>query len=81
MLISWGEFFPGFDGKDSKVVGLMEAAIPPKADQLRSPADAGFGEIPNIGHQGGSAICAVEVLEEPGRRLDLHAVGLLARTS
>lgn len=57
MLISWGEFFPGFDGKDSKVVGLMEAAIPPKEKKLRSTADAGFGEIPHIGHQGGSAIC------------------------
>ena len=56
MLISWGEFFPGFDGKDSKVVGLMEAAHPPKETKLRSPADAGFGEIPHIGHQGGSAL-------------------------
>jgi len=57
MLISWGEFFPGFDGKDSKVVGLMEAAIPPKEAKLRTPADSGFGEIPHIGHQGGSSIC------------------------
>jgi multiple sugar transport system substrate-binding protein len=56
MLISWGEFFPGFDGKDSKVVGLMEAAHPPKETKLRAPADAGFGEIPHIGHQGGSAL-------------------------
>lgn len=56
MLISWGEFFPSFDGKDSKVVGMMEAARPPTPKKLRSPADAGFGEIPNIGHQGGSAI-------------------------
>jgi multiple sugar transport system substrate-binding protein len=56
MLISWGEFFPGFDGKDSKVVGLMEAAHPPKEKALRTPAEAGFGEIPHIGHQGGSAL-------------------------
>jgi multiple sugar transport system substrate-binding protein len=56
MLISWGEFFPGFDGENSQVVGLMEAAHPPAPKKLRSPADAGFGEIPNIGHQGGSAI-------------------------
>jgi multiple sugar transport system substrate-binding protein len=56
MLISWGEFFPSFDGKDSKVVGMMEAARPPTPKKLRSPADAGFGEVPNIGHQGGSAI-------------------------
>ena len=56
MLISWGEFFPGFDGKDSKVTGLMEAAIPPKEKKLRTPAEAGFDEIPHIGHQGGSAL-------------------------
>ena len=56
-LISWGEFFPGFDGEDSKVVGLMEAARPPAEAKLRSPADAGFDEIPHIGHQGGSSIC------------------------
>lgn len=55
-VITWGEYFPSFDGKDSKVVGLMEAAPPPKAIALRSPADAGFGEIPNVGHQGGSGL-------------------------
>ena len=26
MVVSWGDFFLAFDGKDSKVVGLMEAA-------------------------------------------------------
>jgi len=57
MVISWGEFFPGFDGKESKVVGLMEAARPPMEDRLRSPAEAGFLEVPHIGHQGGSSIC------------------------
>jgi multiple sugar transport system substrate-binding protein len=56
MLISWCEFFPSFDGKGSQVVGKMEAARPPIAKKLRPPADAGFGEIPNVGHQGGSAI-------------------------
>jgi multiple sugar transport system substrate-binding protein len=56
MLISWGEFFPGFDGKGSKVTDLMEAAIPPKEKKLRTPAEAGFDEIPHIGHQGGSAL-------------------------
>jgi len=56
-VISWGEFFPGFDGKESKVVGLMEAARPPIEDRLRSPEEAGFLEIPHIGHQGGSSIC------------------------
>lgn len=56
-VLSWGEFFPGFDGKDSKVVGLMEAAIPMKEKPgRRAISDAGFGEIPAIGHQGGSAI-------------------------
>ncbi len=55
--ISWGEFFPGLDGGDSKVGGgLMEAAIPPEEAALRAPEDAGFNEIPHIGHQGGSSI-------------------------
>lgn len=57
MAISWGEFFPGFDGKDSRVVGLMEAARPPAESRLRSPDAAGFQEVPHIGHQGGSSIC------------------------
>lgn len=57
MVMSWGEFFPGFDGKDSKVVGLMEAARPPMESRLRSPEEAGFLEVPHIGHQGGSSIC------------------------
>lgn len=57
MAICWGELFPGFDGKDSKVVGLMEAAHPPAEDRLRSPDEAGFLEVPHIGHQGGSSIC------------------------
>jgi multiple sugar transport system substrate-binding protein len=65
MLISWGEFFPGFDGENSQVVGLMEAAIPPKEAKLRSPADAGFGEIPHIGHQGGSAIALSRYSQNP----------------
>ena len=57
MTITWGESFPGFDGKDSKVVGLMEAARPPVEAALRAPEAAGFQEIPHIGHQGGSSIC------------------------
>jgi multiple sugar transport system substrate-binding protein len=56
MAISWGEFFPAFDGADSKVVGLMEAARPPAETRLRSPTEAGFQEVPHIGHQGGSSI-------------------------
>lgn len=54
---SWDEFFPGLDADDSKVKGLWEPAHPlQSAAGLRSPADAGFGEIPNLGHQGGSVI-------------------------
>jgi multiple sugar transport system substrate-binding protein len=56
MLISWGEFMPSYDGPNSKVQGLVEAARPPKEKKLRPPAEAGFGEIPHIGHQGGSSI-------------------------
>ena len=65
MLISWGEFFPGFDGKDSKVVGLMEAAHPPKESKLRTPEQAGFGEIPHIGHQGGSGLALSSYSKNP----------------
>jgi len=65
MTISWGEFFPGFDGPDSKVVGLMEAARPPKEAALRSPEQAGFQEIPHIGHQGGSSICLSRYSKNP----------------
>lgn len=55
--ISWGEYFPGLDGPDSKVKGLFEAARCPKEDPGRRPAsEAGFGEIPAIGHQGGSGL-------------------------
>jgi multiple sugar transport system substrate-binding protein len=65
MAMSWGELFPGFDGKDSKVVGLMEAARPPAEARLRSPADAGFREVPHIGHQGGSSICLSKHSKNP----------------
>ena len=52
---SWDEFFPGLDADDSKVKGLWQPAKPLQAAAgLRAPADAGFGEIPNLGHQGGS---------------------------
>jgi multiple sugar transport system substrate-binding protein len=57
MAISWGEFFPGLDSADSKVRGLFEAARPPvESPGRRSPSQAGFGEIPALGHQGGSVI-------------------------
>ncbi|HET6160270.1 MAG TPA: extracellular solute-binding protein [Dongiaceae bacterium] len=52
---SWDEFFPGLDAEDSKVKGLWEPAKPLQSKAgLRSTADVGFGEIPNLGHQGGS---------------------------
>lgn len=57
MVLTWGENFPGYDADTSKVKGLMEAAHPPKEAKLRTPAEAGFLEIPHIGHQGGSSIC------------------------
>lgn len=57
MAISWGEFFPSFDGVDSRVVGRMEAARPPVEAKLRPAAEAGFLEVPHVGHQGGSSIC------------------------
>jgi multiple sugar transport system substrate-binding protein len=52
---SWSELFPGLDADDSKVKGLWEAATPLQSSVgLRSTADVGFGEIPNLAHQGGS---------------------------
>ena len=55
--LTWGEYFPATDDpSSSRVPGLMGAAPPPKPRALRAPEEAGFGEIPNIGHQGGSAL-------------------------
>ena len=53
---SWDEFFPGLDAEDSKVKGLWQPAKPLTSKGLRAPADAGFGELPNLAHQGGSII-------------------------
>lgn len=54
---SWAEFFPGWNADDSEVKGLWEMATPLQGPStLRSRADAGFGEIPNWGHQGGSSM-------------------------
>lgn len=54
-VITWGEDFPGWDSpENSKVSGLIEpAALPANAAQ-RKPADCGFEETPDLGHQGGS---------------------------
>jgi multiple sugar transport system substrate-binding protein len=54
---SWDEFFPGLDADDSTVKGLWQPTKPLQATPgLRSTADVGFGEIPNLGHQGGSVM-------------------------
>jgi multiple sugar transport system substrate-binding protein len=54
---SWDEFFPGLDANDSKVKGLWEPLHPISSmSGVRAVADAGFGEIPNVGHQGGSIL-------------------------
>ncbi len=56
--LSWGEFFPFWDNPEaSKVSGLMEAAVPPAPKApLRTTDQTGFGEIPGVGHQGGSSL-------------------------
>ena len=57
MVQSWDEFFPGLDADDSKVKGLWEMTVPLQGPyRLRSRWAAGFGEIPQWGHQGGSSI-------------------------
>lgn len=56
-MLSWGEFFPYFDDPSAtKVSGLMEAVPCPKPMALRTPDQCGFGEIPGVGHQGGSSL-------------------------
>ena len=57
VLISWSEFFPGFDDpSSSKVAGLVEPADCPKEDALLTKADCGYGETPGISRQGGSCL-------------------------
>ena len=54
-VITWGEDFPGWDDPaSSKVSGLMEPAPLPPNVALRPPEEAGFEEVPELGHQGGS---------------------------
>ena len=53
---SWDEFFPGLDAADSKVQGLWECKRPIRGPKYATTAEAGFGEIPNAGHQGGSIL-------------------------
>lgn len=57
-MMSWGEFFPYFDDPSAtKVSGLMEAVrCPAPVRALRTVDQTGFGEIPGVGHQGGSSL-------------------------
>jgi len=65
-MMSWGEFFPSFDNpKSSKVSGLMEAARCPRPKALRTPRETGFGEIPGVGHQGGSSLAVSKNSKNP----------------
>jgi multiple sugar transport system substrate-binding protein len=65
-MMSWGEFFPAFDDPSaSEVSGLMEAVRCPQPKALRAPSEAGFGEIPGIGHQGGSSIAVSRNSKNP----------------
>jgi len=55
--LTWGEIFPLLDDpRQSRMAGLFDTAPPPRPVALRKPEQCGFGEIPNIGHQGGSAL-------------------------
>ncbi len=57
LINSWDEFFPGWDAADSKVQGLWQIKRPIQGKHgLRAVDKAGFGEIPNWGHQGGSIL-------------------------
>ena len=64
-VISWGEFFSGWDDPESsKVSGLMEAAVPPNpVSALRE--ETGYGEIPGVGHQGGSSLAVSKYSKSP----------------
>lgn len=56
-MLSWGEFFPYFDDPNStKISGLCEVAVPPAPVKLRTVSETGYGEIPGVGHQGGSSL-------------------------
>ena len=66
-MMSWGEFFPYFDDPDAtKVSGLMEAVrCPPPKRALRTVDETGFGEIPGVGHQGGSSLAVSKNSKAP----------------
>ncbi len=57
-VITWGEDFPGWDDPaNSQVSGLMQPAPLPANTAQRAAEEAGFEEIPDLGHQGGSTYC------------------------
>jgi multiple sugar transport system substrate-binding protein len=62
---SWDEFFPGLDADASKVRGLWQPHRPLTPKALRAPADCGFNEKPNAGHQGGSVISLSKYSKNP----------------
>ncbi|WP_150526610.1 ABC transporter substrate-binding protein [Roseibium sediminis] len=66
-MMSWGEFFPYFDDPSAtKVSGLMEAVrVPVPTRALRTTAETGFGEIPGVGHQGGSSLAVSKNSKNP----------------
>ncbi len=66
-MLSWGEFFPYFDDPSAtKVSGLMEAVrVPQPKHPLRTVEQTGFGEIPGIGHQGGSSLAVSKNSKNP----------------
>ncbi|MEM9220972.1 MAG: extracellular solute-binding protein [Pseudomonadota bacterium] len=65
-VLSWGEFFPSWDNPESSnVSGLMEATVPPAANALRTVNETGFGEIPGVGHQGGSSLAVSKYAKSP----------------
>ncbi|MBY5813223.1 ABC transporter substrate-binding protein [Rhizobium leguminosarum] len=65
-MLSWGEFFPYFDDPtQTKVSGLCEVAVPPRATSLRTVKETGYGEIPGVGHQGGSSLAVSRYSKSP----------------
>lgn len=65
-MLSWGEFFPYFDDPAStKISGLCEVAVPPAPIKLRTVGETGFGEIPGVGHQGGSSLAVSQYSKSP----------------
>lgn len=78
LYLGWSEYFPSFDDpKLSKIVGLAEAAAPPRELSLRQPDQCGFDEAPGISHQGGSCM----MLSRRSRHVDAAWIFLQWATS